>query len=88
MNQLALKSDCFFDLSEVLDTAPNMNVINRKMKRRRINRNLIGVEKTKESLREAISFKQIKIEELIHGYVDYLIMEKQLYVVLDCTELV
>ena len=88
MNQLDLKSDCFFDLSEVLDAASNMNSVNRKMKRRRINRNLIGAEMTKETLREAISFKHIKIEELMHSYVDYLIMDKQLYVVLDCIELV
>lgn len=78
---------CFFDLSEVLDPA-NINSICRKIRRRRINRKLIGAEKTKETLREAISFKHIKIEELMHNYVDYLIMDKQLYVIMDCIELV
>ncbi len=97
MNQLDLTSSCFFD--PIPDQgATNMNSgyfstnfskkPNKKITYKRIKRELIGAEKTKESLREAISFKHIKIEELMRSYVDYLIEDKQLYVVLDCIELV
>jgi hypothetical protein len=93
MNQLDLTSGCFFD--PILDhEATNMNSENfsekpdKKIIYRRIKRELIGAEKTKKSLKEAISFKHIKIEELMHSYVDFDIKDKQLYVVLDCIELV
>jgi hypothetical protein len=44
---------------------------------------MLGIDKLKESLREAIAFTHIKLEELMHSYVSYFINNKQLYVVLD-----
>ena len=42
----------------------------------------------KESLREAIAFTKLKHESLIHNYVSYCISEKQLYVYINCIDLV
>ncbi len=53
---------------------------------KKINRDLIGTEKIKQSLKEAIGFKLLKIEELMHNYIDDFIKEKQLFVVLENVE--
>ena len=55
---------------------------------KRINRKEIGLDKLKQSLKEVIAFKLIKIEELLYNYVDFYIKDKQLYVVLDFIDLV
>ena len=55
---------------------------------KKINRKEIGIDKLKQSLKEVIAFKLIKIEELLHNYIDYYIKDKQLYVVLDFIDLV
>ena len=55
---------------------------------KKINRKEIGLDKLKQSLKEVIAFKLIKIEELLHNYVDYYIKDKQLYLVLDFIDLV
>ena len=55
---------------------------------KKINRKEIGIDKLKQSLKEVIAFKLIKIEELLHNYIDFYIKDKQLYVVLDFIDLV
>ena len=49
---------------------------------------MIGKAKAKESLKEVIAFKLIKIEELMQNYFDFYIKDKNLYVVLDSIDLV
>jgi hypothetical protein len=53
---------------------------------KKINRGLIGADKLKLSLREAIGFKQLKLEDLIHNYIGDFIREKQLFVLLEDVE--
>ncbi len=53
---------------------------------RKLNRDKLGTDKLKQSLREAIAFTSLNMEELMHNYVDYFINVKQLYVVLDFVE--
>ena len=50
---------------------------------KKINRDLIGTDKIKQSLKEAIAFKQLKNEELMHTYLSEFIKEKQLFVILQ-----
>ena len=50
---------------------------------KKINRDLIGTRKIKQSLKEAIAFKQLKNEELIHNYLSDFIKEKQLFLILE-----
>jgi hypothetical protein len=54
----------------------------------RINRELIGTEKMKQSLREAIAFTKLKNENLMHNYISHCIEDKQLYVFIDSIVLV
>ena len=42
----------------------------------------------KQSLREAIAFTKLKNENLIHNYISHCIEDKQLYVLIDCIDLV
>ena len=53
---------------------------------KKINRDLIGTDKIKQSLKETIAFKQLKSEELIHNYQSDFIKEKQLFVILEDVE--
>ena len=53
---------------------------------KKINRDLIGPDKLKLSLKEAIGFKQLKIEELMYNYISDFIKEKQLFVILEDVE--
>ena len=55
---------------------------------KKINREQVGLDKLKQSLKEVVAFKLIKLEELLHNYVDFFIKDKQLYVVLDFIDLV
>jgi len=55
---------------------------------KKINRDLIDPNKLNQSLKEAIAFKLIKSDKLMHNYIDYYINEKHLYVVLDSIDLV
>ena len=50
---------------------------------KKINRDLIGPDKIKQSLKEAIGFRLLKIEELMHNYIGDFIKEKQLFVILE-----
>jgi hypothetical protein len=50
---------------------------------KKINRDFIGTDKIKHSLKEAIAFKQLKIEELMHNYLSDFIKERQLFVILE-----
>ncbi len=50
---------------------------------KKINRDSIGTDKSKQSLKEAIAFELLKIEELMHNYISYFIKEKQLFVILE-----
>ena len=50
---------------------------------KKINRDLIGTDKIKQSLKEVIGFKQLKNEKLIHNYQSDFIKEKQLFVILE-----
>jgi hypothetical protein len=50
---------------------------------RKLNHDKLSIDKLKQSLREAIAFTNLKIEELMHNYVSYFIEDKELYVVLD-----
>jgi hypothetical protein len=50
---------------------------------KKINRDLIGPDKLKQSLKEAIGFKLLKIEELMHNYIGDFVKEKQLFVILE-----
>ncbi len=47
---------------------------------------MIGADKLKLSLKEAIGFKQLKLEDLIHNYIGDFIREKQLFVLLEDVE--
>ena len=66
---------------------PELNKYQNKIIKK-INREQVGLDKLKQSLKEVIAFKLIKIEELLHNYIDFYIKDKQLYVVLNCIDLV
>ena len=51
---------------------------------KQINRDEIGTEALKISLKEAIMFTRIQNEDLLHNYLRYFIEEKNLYVVMEC----
>ena len=70
---------------EFLNKKYTFSLTKRKIARQ-LNRDQIGKDKLKQSLREAIAFTSIKIGELMHNYVSYFINDKQLYVVLDFVE--
>ena len=73
-------------ISEIIDNKYAekylFNGQNRKIIKK-INRDFIGVDKIKQSLKETIGFKQLKNEELIHNYLSDFIKEKQLFVILE-----
>ncbi len=71
----------FSSLRPEFDKYPNKII-------KQINREEIGLDKLKQSLKEVIAFKLIKIEELLYNYVDFYIKDKQLYFVLDFIDLV
>ncbi len=60
----------------------NSNLTKRKIVKK-LNRDKLGIDKLKQSLREAIAFTNLNMEELMHNYVSYFIEDKELYVVLD-----
>ena len=66
---------------------PELNNYSNKIIKK-INPKQFGLDKLKQSLKEVIAFKLIKIEELLYNYVDFYIKDKQLYVVLDFIDLV
>jgi len=70
-----------------LENNIDFNKYSRKIVKK-INRDSIGIEKLKQSLREVIAFKLIKIEELMQNYFDFYIKDKNLHVVLDSFDLV
>ena len=62
----------------------NFSIYQKKRKIiKKINRDLIGTDKIKQSLKEAIAFKLLKNEELMHSFLSDFIKERQLFVILE-----
>ena len=78
----------FFDWEYVVLDKKKSTSLKTELIIKKINRKEIGLDNLKQSLKEVIAFKLIKIEELLHNYIDYYIKDKQLYAVLDFIDLV